>query len=92
MHTGEAIDPQDMRFMGGLRKKMPVTFWTFVAGGWHSLAFPSSPQAFGLKMRSSLGHSMAGICPYHHPGPGRFADRIHYTARQITLVFLGERA
>jgi len=25
-------DPQDMRNMGGLRKKMPVTFWVYLAG------------------------------------------------------------
>jgi NADH-quinone oxidoreductase subunit L len=26
------IDPQDMREMGGLRKKMPVTFWVYLIG------------------------------------------------------------
>ena len=32
---------QDMRKMGGLRKKMPVTFWTMTIGGaWRSPAFP----------------------------------------------------
>jgi NADH-quinone oxidoreductase subunit L len=27
------FDPQDMRNMGGLRKRMPVTFWVFAIGG-----------------------------------------------------------
>ena len=29
-HEHSDADPQDMRNMGGLRKKMPVTFWTFL--------------------------------------------------------------
>jgi len=40
LHTGEHVDPQDMFNMGGLRKKMPVTFWTFLIGG---LAYPVFP-------------------------------------------------
>jgi hypothetical protein len=52
LHTGEEIDPQDMRFMGGLRKKMPATFWTFVAGAWRFQDFLSSPPASGRRMRS----------------------------------------
>ncbi len=28
----EVFDPNDMRNMGGLRKKMPVTFWVYVIG------------------------------------------------------------
>ena len=28
-HTGSKEDPQDMRNMGGLKDKMPITFWTF---------------------------------------------------------------
>jgi NADH-quinone oxidoreductase subunit L len=30
--THEDFDPQDMRNMGGLRTKMPLTFWVFLAG------------------------------------------------------------
>ena len=29
---GEVFDPQDMRNMGGLRKRIPWTFWTYMAG------------------------------------------------------------
>ncbi|MBN1201141.1 MAG: NADH-quinone oxidoreductase subunit L [Anaerolineae bacterium] len=28
----ETFDPQDMRFMGGLRRKMPLTYWTYLSG------------------------------------------------------------
>lgn len=28
----DGFDPQDMRFMGGLRHKMPVTYWTYLFG------------------------------------------------------------
>ncbi|MGH8371854.1 MAG: NADH-quinone oxidoreductase subunit L [Gammaproteobacteria bacterium] len=31
---------QDMRKMGGLRKYMPITYWTFVAGSLALIAFP----------------------------------------------------
>jgi NADH-quinone oxidoreductase subunit L len=33
MHTSEHIDA-NMYNMGGLRKKMPRTFWTFLIGGF----------------------------------------------------------
>lgn len=29
---GEHLDPQDMRNMGGIRKKMPVTYWVYLIG------------------------------------------------------------
>lgn len=31
-HDDDGFDPQDMRYMGGLRKLMPVTFWTYLVG------------------------------------------------------------
>ena len=31
-HGHEDFDPQDMRNMGGLRSKMPVTFWVYLVG------------------------------------------------------------
>lgn len=31
-HHDDHFDPQDMRFMGGLRDKMPITYWTYVVG------------------------------------------------------------
>ena len=39
MHS-EGFDPQDMRWMGGLRKKLPVTFWAFVIAGMALAGLP----------------------------------------------------
>ena len=34
-HAGHTMeDPQDMRNMGGLREKMPVTFWVYLVVRW----------------------------------------------------------
>lgn len=32
-HHEDEFDPQDMRNMGGLAKKMPLTYWTYLIGG-----------------------------------------------------------
>lgn len=31
-HHDDAFDPQDMRTMGGLKDKMPITYWTYIFG------------------------------------------------------------
>ena len=47
--TGEGIDPQNMLHMGGLRKKMPTTFWTFLIGGLSLSGFPLITAGFFSK-------------------------------------------
>ena len=49
LHTGEHIDSQDMFNMGGLRKKMPITFWTFLIGGLALAGFPLITAGFWSK-------------------------------------------
>ncbi|HEX9013403.1 MAG TPA: NADH-quinone oxidoreductase subunit L, partial [Anaerolineaceae bacterium] len=49
LHTGQEIDPQDMYNMGGLRKKLPVTFWTFLIGGLALSGFPLVTAGFWSK-------------------------------------------
>jgi NADH-quinone oxidoreductase subunit L len=50
LHTGNHdVDPQDMMNMGGLRKKMPVTFWTFLIGGFALSGFPFITAGFWSK-------------------------------------------
>ncbi len=89
LHTGEHVDPQDMYNMGGLRRKMPVTFWTFLIGGLALSGFPLVTAGFWSKdeiLADGFAHAplvfivlaLAALLT------------AFYTARQITLVFLGE--
>jgi NADH-quinone oxidoreductase subunit L len=90
LHTGEHVDPQDMFNMGGLRKKMPVTFWTFLIGGFALSGFPLVTAGFWSKdeiLADAFGHgywvvfitlALAALLT------------AFYTMRQITLTFLGE--
>jgi len=91
LHTGDhAMDPQDMFNMGGLRRKMPVTFWTFLAGGLALSGFPLITAGFWSKdeiLADAFAHgywlvflvlALAALLT------------AFYTARQITLTFLGE--
>ncbi len=48
-HTNDHIDAQDMFNMGGLRKKMPVTFATFLIGGLALSGFPLITAGFWSK-------------------------------------------
>jgi NADH-quinone oxidoreductase subunit L len=90
MHSGEEIDPQDMRFMGGLRKKMPVTFWTFVAGGLALSGFPLITAGFWSKDEILSGAFNGGHLVVFITLAVAALLTAFYTARQITLVFLGE--
>ncbi len=89
LHTGEHVDPQDMYNMGGLRRKMPVTFWTFLIGGLALSGFPLVTAGFWSKdeiLADGFAHAplvfivlaLAALLT------------AFYTGRQITLVFLGE--
>ncbi len=90
LHTGERIDPQNMYNMGGLRRKMPITFWTFLIGGFALAGFPVVTAGFWSK-DEILGEAFAG----HHMGvfwtlAVAALLTAFYTMRQITLTFLGE--
>jgi NADH-quinone oxidoreductase subunit L len=86
----EHIDPQDMFNMGGLRTKMPLTFWTFLIGGLALSGFPLVTAGFWSKdeiLADAFGHghllvfltlALAALLT------------AFYTMRQITLTFLGE--
>jgi len=91
LHTGDHhVDPQDMMNMGGLRKKMPITYWTFLIGGMALSGFPFVTAGFWSKdeiFADAFAH-------------GHFAVLItlalaafltaFYTMRQIMLTFGGE--
>ncbi len=67
--TGDTADPQDMFSMGGLRGKMPVTFWTFLAGALALSGFPLLTAGFWSKdeILSGAFHGNSSD-RVHHPG------------------------
>ncbi|MDE3059201.1 MAG: NADH-quinone oxidoreductase subunit L [Bacteroidota bacterium] len=86
-------DAQDIRNMGGLRKKMPVTFWTFVM---FTLAISGVPFTSGFLSKDQIlagtlafsdltGHSLIPIL-----GFGAAALTAFYMFRLVILAFLGE--
>jgi NADH-quinone oxidoreductase subunit L len=83
------MDPQDMFNMGGLRKKMPITFWTFLIGGLALSGFPIVTAGFWSK-DEILGHAwnhymlVFGLLVF-----AAFMTAF-YTMRQISLTFLGK--
>jgi len=91
LHTGNhKVDPQDMFNMGGLRKKMPITFWTFLIGGFALSGFPVVTAGFWSKDEIladawAHGHMVVFITL----AVAAFLTAF-YTMRQITLTFLGE--
>jgi NADH-quinone oxidoreductase subunit L len=86
-------DPQDIRNMGGLRAKMPVTFWTFVV---FTLAISGVPLTSGflskdeilagtLAFGSLTGHFIIPVIGFLVAGLTAF-----YMFRLVILTFMGE--
>ena len=90
LHTGEKIDPQDMTNMGGLREKMPVTFWTFLIGGLALSGFPLVTAGFWSKDEILAGAFNGGHLLVFITLALAALLTAFYTMRQITLTFLGE--
>ena len=86
--TSHPSDPQDMRNMGGLRKKMPITFWTFVIGG---LALAGVPPLSGFWSKDEImvaainKNFLVFILLTITAGLTAF-----YTGRQLYMVFWGK--
>jgi NADH-quinone oxidoreductase subunit L len=90
LHTGNHhVDPQNMFNMGGLRKKMPITYWTFLIGGLALSGFPFVTAGFWSKdeiLADAWAHAplvfvvlaLAALLT------------AFYTMRQISLTFGGE--
>jgi NADH-quinone oxidoreductase subunit L len=91
LHTGNHhVDPQDMFNMGGLRKKMPITFWTFLIGGFALSGFPLITAGFWSKDEIFADAFANGhIVIFITLALAAFLTAF-YTMRQITLTFLGE--
>jgi NADH-quinone oxidoreductase subunit L len=90
LHTGEHVDPQDMFNMGALRKKMPITFWTFLIGGLALSGFPIITAGFWSKdeiLAEAFGNGHWVVFAVLALAALLTA---FYTMRQITLTFLGK--
>ncbi len=90
LHTGESLDPQNMFNMGGLRRKMPITFWTFLIGGLALSGFPILTAGFWSKdeiLADAFAHGHMAV--FVTLAVAAFLTAF-YTMRQITLTFLGE--
>ena len=88
-HT-PAFDPQDMRNMGGLFRRMPRTAWTFLIGGLALSGFPIVTAGFWSK-DEILGDAWVNghwivfsvlVCAA--------VLTAFYTARQIAMTFFGK--
>ena len=90
LHTSDHLDPQDMFNMGGLRKKMPITFWTFLIGGLALSGFPIITAGFWSKDEIfSEAFGTGHIFVFLTLAFAAFLTAF-YTMRQITLTFFGE--
>ncbi|MEK7249014.1 MAG: NADH-quinone oxidoreductase subunit L [Bacteroidota bacterium] len=86
-------DAQDIRNMGGLKAKMPITFWTFLI---YTLAISGVPLTSGFLSKDSIlagtlafssltGHMLIPIISFFVAGLTAF-----YMFRIVILAFLGE--
>ncbi len=83
----EVFDPGDMRLMGGLRERMPVTFWVFMVG---AVALAGIPPLAGFFSKDEI---LADAFQVNFPVYVLLAAAAFLTAfymgRQIWLVFFG---
>ncbi len=90
-------DPQDMRNMGGLRHKMPITFWTFLIGGMALSGFPFITAGFWSKdeifadawYQFSHDQKLLALAVLVTLALAALLTAF-YTMRQISLTFLGK--
>ena len=86
-------DPQDIRNMGGLKSKMPVTFWTFLV---YTLAISGVPLTSGFLSKDEIlagtlafgglsGHVLIPVIGFAVAALTAF-----YMFRLVILTFLGE--
>ncbi len=82
----------DMFKMGGLRKKLPLIFWTFLAGAASLAALPLITAGFYSKdaiLWYSFAGEKGGTIFWIAGVTGAFITSI-YTARMVFLIFFGE--
>jgi len=85
----EVFDPNDMRNMGGMRKRMPVTFWLYIIG---TLALAGIPPLAGFWSKDEI------LADAFHEGftlvywllTAATFFTAFYMGRQIWMVFFGK--
>jgi NADH-quinone oxidoreductase subunit L len=83
---------QDMRKMGGLRKYMPITFWTCLVGCLALIGFPGFSGFFSKDMlidAVSQSHRLGSGYAYFCVLAGVFITAL-YTFRMFIMTFLGK--
>ncbi len=88
--THAHVDPQNLFNMGGLRRRMSKTFWTFLIGGLALSGFPLLTAGFWSKdeiLADAFGHGHLAVFVTLALAALLTA---FYTMRQITLAFLGQ--
>jgi NADH-quinone oxidoreductase subunit L len=93
-HIHSHADPQDMRNMGGLRKYLPTTFWTFLiatvalSGVPLTSGFISKDAILGGTLAFAMEHPAHWILPVF--GFGAALLTAFYMFRLVYLTFFGE--
>jgi NADH-quinone oxidoreductase subunit L len=83
---------QDMRKMGGLRKYMPITYWTFLVGCLALIGFPGTAGFFSkdsLIDAVAASHRVGSTYAYFCVLSGVFITAL-YTFRMFIMTFLGK--
>ncbi|MDH3944053.1 MAG: proton-conducting transporter membrane subunit, partial [Anaerolineae bacterium] len=87
-HHHEPFDPQDMRVMGGLREKIPLTFWLYMAGTLALMGIPVFAGFFSKdEILTDALHENTGV--YILLTLAAFLTAF-YMGRQIWMVFFGK--
>jgi len=86
---GERFNPHDMKSMGGLARRMPRTFWSFLVGGLALSGFPLVTASFWSRDRilaQAYGWNRAVFWTL----AATAGLTAFYSMQQICLVFFGQ--
>ncbi|MCB9897859.1 MAG: NADH-quinone oxidoreductase subunit L [Planctomycetes bacterium] len=92
-----AVHSQDIRDMGGLKRKMPVTYWTFLiatlalAGVPCFAGYYSKDQIVATSLAWGMSHDAAHWMPFVFAAVGAFMTTF-YMFRLVFLTFHGKPA
>ncbi len=87
-HEADDFDPQDMRTMGGLRERMPATFWTYMIG---ALALAGIFPLAGFWSKDEiLAHGSVHMPVIYWILTIAAFCTAFYMGRQLKMVFFGE--